>query len=176
LGGSASGRLNRSLRVERGLTYGAFATIRPKKGPSAYFSTTSTRTEKTAEALKLMVDVTEKLAGAEVPPDELQNAKSFIIGSFPLTIEIPNDLATRLTTVFLYDLGDDYLKTFRDRLAAVSAGQVLRVAKEKIATPNTAAVLVGKANDFKQQLAEFGKVEIIPAAELDLDSPALRKK
>lgn len=176
LGGSASSRLNRSLRVERGLTYGAFATIRPRKGPSGFYSTTSTRTEKTTEALKLVLDGIEKLGASEVSADELQNAKSFIIGSFPLTIEVPSNLATRLTTVFLYDLGDDYLKTFRDRLAAVSAAQVLRAASESISTPGEAVVLVGKAAVFQQQLTELGKVEVIPISDLDLDSAVLRRE
>jgi zinc protease len=173
LGGTGTGRLSQTLRVERGLTYGAYASIQPRKGPGTFYSTTDTRTEKTAEALNLVLAELQKLRVSEVPAQELQNAKSYMIGSFPLSIEVPNDLATRLTTVFLYDLGDDYLKTYRDKLAAVSAGDVLRVAKEKISADNAAVVLVGKADDFKKQLEGLGKVEIIPLNKVDLDSPNL---
>ena len=143
LGGSAQSRLNRTLRVERGLTYGAYATIVPRKGPGSFYSVTETRTEKTGEALDLIFSEIRKLQAAEVPADELGDAKAYIIGSFPLTIELPSDLATRLTTVFLYELGADYLATYRDRLAAVSAGDVLRVSKEKISSDNARVVLVG---------------------------------
>jgi zinc protease len=73
----------------------------------------------------------------------------------------------------MYDLGDDYLKTYRDRLAAVSSADVLRVAKEKITTETAAVVLVGKAADFSEQLKEFGPVEVIPIGTLKLDSPTL---
>jgi zinc protease len=169
LGGSGSGRLNRTLRVERGLTYGAYATIVPRRGPGSFYSTTDTRTEKTAEALKLVLDEIEKLRTMDLPMQELQDAKSFIIGSFPLTIEVPNDLATRFTNVFLYDLGDDYLKTYRDRLAEVSEKDVQRAAREKISAENVAAVLVGNAAQFKTGLDGLGTVEVIPIDKLDLD-------
>ena len=89
-------------------------------------------------------------------------------------IEVPNDLANRLTTVFLYDLGDDYLKTLRDRLAGVSAQDILRVAKGKISAENVAVVLVGKADEIKNQIESLGKAEIIPIDKLNLDSPSLR--
>jgi len=175
LGGSGSGRLYQSLRVERGLTYGAYTTIVPRRGPGLFESTTNTRTPKTAETLNLIFDQLQKFRSAEVPAEELQNAKSYLIGTFPLSIEVPNSLANRLTTVFLYDLGDDYLKTFRDRLADVSAADVLRIAKEKISAENTAVVLVGKVDEFKSQLEPLGKLDIIPLEKLDLDSPNLRK-
>ena len=174
LGGSGSGRLYRALRVERGLTYGAYAAVEPHRGPGDFYSTTDTRTAKTGEALNLVLEQIQKLRAAEIPADELGNAKSYIIGSFPLTIEVPNDLANRLTTVFLYELGDDYLKTFRDRLAEVSAKDVLRVSTERISAENAAVVLVGKADEFKAQLEGLGKTEVIPIDKLNLDSATLK--
>ena len=175
LGGSGSGRIYQTLRVERGLTYGAYTSVQPRRGPGEFYSTTDTRTPKTAETLTLLLDQLEKFRAAEVPAEELQNAKSYLIGSFPLSIETPNDQANRLTTVFLYDLGDDYLKTFRDRLAGVTGADVLRVAKDKISAQNAAIVLVGKAADFKSQIETLGKTDVIPMDKLDLDSPTLRK-
>jgi zinc protease len=175
LGGSGSGRLYQALRVERGLTYGAYTSVQPRRGPGLFYSTTNTRTPKTAETVNLLFEQLEKFRSSEVPPEELQNAKSYLIGSFPLSIEVPNSLANRLATVFLYDLGDNYLKTFRDRLADVRSPDVLRMAKEKISGENAAVVLVGKVNEFKNQLAGLGNVDVIPLDKLDLDSPTLKK-
>jgi zinc protease len=175
LGGSGSGRLYQKLRSERGLTYGAYAAIEPRRGPGSFYLTTDTRTAKTAEAVALVLDELKRLRSAEIPVAELEHAKSYIIGSFPLTIEVPNDLSNRLTTVFLYDLGDNYLKTFRDRLANVSAGDVFRVAETKTMPDHVAVVLVGKADGFKDQVTNLGRVEIIPIDKLDLNSPSLRK-
>jgi zinc protease len=175
LGGSAAGRLNTSLRVKRGLTYGAYATITPRKGPGTFYSVTDTRTEKTAEAVNLVLEEIQTLRGTEVPDQELNDAKSYIIGSFPLSIEVPADLATRLTTVFLYDLGDDYLATYRDRLAAVSSQDVLRVSRENISTDNIAIVLVGNADAFAKDLERLGTVRVLPMSGLDLNSPQLTR-
>jgi zinc protease len=175
LGGSGSGRLYQALRVERGLTYGAYTSVQPRRGPGLFYSTTNTRTPKTAETLNFMFEQLEKFRSGQLPPEELQNAKSFLIGSFPLSIEVPNSLANRLATIFLYDLGDNYLKTFRDRLADVRSADVLRIAMEKVSGENVAVVLVGKVNDFKSQLDGLGSVVVIPLDKLDLDLPNLRK-
>jgi zinc protease len=175
LGGSASGRLNQALRVERGLTYGAYATIRPRKGPSTFYAVTDTRTEKTREAVNLIFEEIQKLRSSEVPALELKDAKAYIIGSFPLTIELPADLAARLSTVFLYELGDDYLATYRDKLAAVSAADVLRVAKEKISLEDSTVVLVGNAMEFQKAMEDLGSIRVVSADELNLDSPSLTR-
>jgi zinc protease len=174
LGGSAEGRLNQRLRVERGLTYGAYASIRPRRGPSSFYSLTETRTEKTGEALNLILEEIANLRTANVPEQELTEAKALIIGGFPLSIEVPADLTSRLNTVFLYDLGDDYLKTYRDRIAAVTPADVMRVSREWLQDDDVVIVMVGQAAEFKTTIESLGNVEVIPADKLDLGSPALQ--
>jgi zinc protease len=176
LGGSAQGRLNQTLRQEKGLTYGAYASIRPRKGPGLFYSVTDTRTEKTGEALQAMLAEIQKIGSTAVPDTELKNAKNFIIGSFPLSIEVPNDLVTRLTTIFLYELGDNYLDTFRDKIAAVSPADVQRVSKDKLTATGASIVAVGNAKEIVKSLEPLGKVEVIPMGDLDLGSPTLKQK
>ena len=170
LGGSSASRLNQSLRVQRGLTYGAYATITPRRGPGNFYSVTDTRTEKTIEALTLIIDEMQKIRVTPVPGPELRDAQTYVIGSFPLSIELPSNLASRLTTIFMYDLGPNYLATYRDRLAAVTSADVLRVAKEKLSPDDATIVLVGKAADFKDALKPFGEVTVIPADKVNLNS------
>ena len=64
---------------------------------------------------------------------EVQDAKAFIIGSFPLSIELPTDLAARLTTVFLYDLGADYLKVAEELLRRLGFDDARRRVSEQLA-------------------------------------------
>ena len=174
LGGSAQGRLNQTLRQEKGLTYGSYTSIKPRKGPGLFYSIADTRTEKTGEALQAMLAEIQKMGSATVPDPELKNAKNFIIGSFPLSIEVPNDLVTRLTTIYLYELGDNYLDTFRDKIAAVSSADIERVSKDKLATAGANIVAVGNAKEFVKSLEPLGKVEVIPMSDLDLGSPTLK--
>ncbi|HEX4999818.1 MAG TPA: pitrilysin family protein [Terriglobia bacterium] len=175
LGASSSGRLHRKLREERGLTYGAYATIEPRTGPGVFYAITDTRTEKTAEALGLIVDEFKRLQTTEPTAGELKDTKTFLIGSFPLSIELPSNLTNRLMSVFLYNLGPDYLKTYRDRIAAVSADDVERVSREKLSPETLTIVLAGKAEAFKKDLERLGKVEVIPLEKLDLGSPTLMR-
>src|SRR5207244_13578258 len=97
LGGSGSGRLYKALRVERGLTYGAYTSVQPRRGPGLFYSTTNTRTAKTGETLNLMLEQLQKFRSGELAVEELQNAKSYLIGSFPLSIEVPNSLDRKST-------------------------------------------------------------------------------
>jgi zinc protease len=77
--------------------------------------------------------------------------------------------------VFLYELGPDYLKTYRDRIAAVTAADMLQMSKQKLSPETLSVVLVGKASAFQKDLAKFGKVEVIPLDKLDLNSPSLTR-
>ncbi len=171
--GGQSGRLMDSLRVERGLTYGAYETIIPRKGPGALYAVTETRTEKTVEAVQLILDEIDLLQSVQVPEDELERVKAFLVGSFPLTIETPGDLGARLANLAVYDLGAEYLATYRNKLASVSAEDVARVA-ENIRTNDIVIVLVGRAEEFVEDLSSIGSVEVIPLQMLDLNSPSLR--
>ena len=173
--GGASGRLMESLRVERGLTYGAYETIIPRKGPGGLYALTETRTEATGEAVRLILDEIERLRQDPVPEDELEKVKAFVIGSFPLTIETPADLATRLANISVFDLGDDYLATYRDKLAAITSEDVARVARERISTEDIVILLVGNAQAFLEEIEELGSVQVIPMPMLDLGVETLTK-
>ncbi len=173
--GGASGRLMESLRVERGLTYGAYETIIPRKGPGGLYALTETRTEATGEAVRLILDEIERLRQERVPEDELEKVKAFVIGSFPLTIETPADLATRLANISVFDLGDDYLATYRDKLAAITSEDIARVARERITSEDIVILLVGNAETFLEEIEELGAVQVIPMPMLDLGVPSLTK-
>jgi zinc protease len=175
LGSSQSGRLHKELREKRGLTYGAYATIEPRKGPGVFYAITDTRTEKTAEALGLILKEFERLQASEATAQELKDTKTFLIGSFPLSIELPTNLSNRLMSVFLYDLGPDYLKTYRDRIAAVTAANMLQTSKQRLSPETLSIVVAGKASAFSKELERFGKVEVIPIDKLDLNSPSLMR-
>lgn len=172
--GGPEGRLMDSLRSQKGLTYGAYESIVVRRGPGALYATTETRTETTFEAVRAIFDEIGRIRSEPVGDAELEEVKSYVIGSFPLTIEVPADLASRLTNLVLYDLGDDYLDTYRDKIAAIDADEVSRIAREHVREEGVVIVLVGRAEAFLDEAAALGPVEVVPIAELDLDSPALR--
>jgi zinc protease len=178
LGGEGANRLHRVLRSERGLTYGASADTDAMKDAGDYVGETDTRTDTTGEALRLMVDEFARLQRQRVFERELSDAQAYLAGSFPLTIETPNDIATQVLNAVFYELPMEEITTFRERVLKVTPDDIQRVAREYIRPDRLAIVLVGNAQAFVPQLRAVGftDFEVIPIAELDLMSATLKRE
>jgi len=177
LGGEGANRLHQVLRSQRGLTYGASADVDAMKDAGDYIAETDTRTETTGEALRLMVEEFSKLQRERVFERELADAQAYLAGSFPLTIETPNEIATQILNTVFYDLPVAELATYRERVLAVTPEDVQRVARQYIRPDRLSIVLVGNARAFIPQLQSVGftDFEVIPLPQLDLMSATLRR-
>ena len=177
LGGEGANRLHRVLRSERGLTYGASADTEARKQSGDFVAETDTRTETTGEALRLMVDEISKLQRDRVFERELADAQAYLAGSFPLTIETPNDIATQVLNVVFYELPVEEIGTFRERVQRVTPDDILRVARFYVRPDRLSIVLVGNAAEFVPQLRRvgFSDFEVIPIQDLDLMSATLKR-
>jgi zinc protease len=177
LGGEGANRLFGVLRSDRGLTYGASADMHAFKTSGDIVAETDTRSEATAEALRLMVDEFARLRRDLVDPRELRGAQDFVAGNFPLTIETPGAIAEQVLTELFYGLDPKELETYRDRVDQVTVGDIHRVAEQFIRPDQLSIVLVGDASKFLEQLKALGFAEFerIPLASLDLNSPTLKR-
>jgi zinc protease len=177
LGGEGGNRLHRVLRSERGLTYGAAANIAARKDSGHIVADTDTRTETTAETLRLLVDEIARLQRQRVQRRELEDAQAYLTGSFPLTIETPGAIATQILNAVVYGLDLRDLETYRERVNAITPDDIQRVARQYLHPDRLSIVLVGDASAFVKQVAGVGfeNIERIPMAELDLTSPDLRR-
>jgi zinc protease len=178
LGGEGANRLHRVLRSERGLTYGAEANSQAMKQAGDFVAETNTRTETTGEALRLTVEEFAKLQRQRVFERELSDAQAYLAGSFPLTIETPNDIATMVLNAMFYELPLEEISTFRERVLAITPDDIQRVARQYIKPDRLSIVLVGNAQGFVSQLRSVGftDFEIIPIDQLDLMSATLKKE
>ena len=177
LGGEGANRLQRVLRSERGLTYGASADTAARKQAGDFVAETDTRTETTGEALRLMVDEFSTLRRERVSRGELSDAQAYLAGSFPLTIETPDDIAAQVLNVVFYDLPVEEIGTFSERVQQVTPADIQRVAQRYVVPDRLSIVLVGNAAEFIPQLRSVGftEFEVIPIDELDLMSATLRR-
>jgi zinc protease len=178
LGGEGANRLHRVLRSERGLTYGAEADTQAFKQSGDFVAETNTRTETTAETLRLTVDEIARLQRQRVFERELGDAQAYLTGSFPLTIETPNDIATSVINAVFYELPIEEVATYRERVQAISPDDIQRVAREYIRPDRLSIVLVGNAKAFLSDLRGVGFTEydVIPIEQLDLMSATLRRE
>ena len=170
LGGEGSNRLHQVLRTARGLTYGAQANFDTFKDGGDFEAETNTRTVATGEVLRLIVDEFWRLQRERVGQRELDDAKAYLTGSFPLTIETPNAIAMQILNVLFYGLPIEELQTFRERVNAVTVDDIQRVARLYLKPDRLSVVLVGNAAQFTNQLqgAGFGMFETVDIQNLDL--------
>lgn len=177
LGGEGSNRLHQVLRTQRSLTYGAQASFDTLKESGDFEAETNTRSEATGEVLRLIVDEFWRLQRERVNEIELMDAKAYLTGSFPLTIETPNAIALQVINVLFYGLPMEQLQTFRERVNAVTVDDIQRVAQKYLRPDRLSIVLVGNAAAFSSQLRGigFGNFETIELADLDLTSANFKR-
>ena len=177
LGGEGGNRLHRVLRSDRGLTYGASADVNAFNEAGNIVADTDTRSETTGEALRLIVEEFWRLQRQRVREEELADAKAYLTGSFPLTIETPSAIARQVLNAVFYGLDLDELQTYRDRVNAITPDEIQRVAREYLRPDRLSIVLVGDASVFGKQLAGAGfeQFERIALADLDLGSVDLKR-
>jgi predicted Zn-dependent peptidase len=139
---------------------------------------TSTRSEATGEVLRLIVDELSRLRREWVAERELADAKAYLTGNFPLTLETPDDIATHVLNHLFYDLPLDELQTFRQKVNAVTVGDVARVAWDYLKPDRLSVVLVGNAAAFADTLrgVGFGRYEKVAVTDLDLLAADFKKQ
>ena len=177
LGGEGSNRLHQVLRTERGLTYSAQANMDALKVTGDFEAETNTRSEATGEVLRLIVDEFWRLQRERVGERELGDAKAYLTGSFPLTIETPDAIAMQVVNAVFYGLPLEELQNLRERVNAITVDDIQRVARAYLRPDRLSVVLVGNAAAFTSQLQNvgFAKYETIELGELDLTSSTFKR-
>jgi zinc protease len=97
-----------------------------------------------SEAMQLVREEMTRMGQGPVQERELQLAKSFLIGSFPLRLDTSRKVADLLVSMEEYGLGLDYPERFTREIAKVSAADVQRVAARYMDPPTFSSVTVGK--------------------------------
>ena len=161
LGGGPDSRLFLILREQKSWTYGAYAGLQRNRGLGFWKATFEGRTEVTDSALAEMLHQVDRIRTEAVPDSELRNALNFLVGSFPLTIETPQQIAQVVTQSKLLGLGPDYLRLYRERLSAVTP-LAARTAAQRVYRRNALTiVVVGDAAKLYDKLKAIAPVRLV---------------
>lgn len=161
LGGGSKGWLFDILREKKGYTYGAYAGSAQRLDPGHFQMQGDVRNEVADSALEIFIELAEKIKNEPVPAADLDLAKAQLTGSFPLTIETPSQIAGQVASARLLGQAKDHVQTWRQRLAAVTAADVQRVAKAHFRPENSVIVISGDANVLRPKLEKFGKITMV---------------
>ena len=161
LGGGSDSRLFTILREQKSWTYGSYAALRRYRGLGYWNATFEGRTEVTDSALVELLHQIDRVRTELIPDSELTAAKGFLVGSFPLTIETPRQIAQVVTSARLLGLGSDYLQRYRDRLAAVGATRARAAAQRTYRRTALTIVVVGDAKALYDKLKAIAPVRLV---------------
>lgn len=160
LGGGADARLFMNLREDKGWTYGAYSSFNKTRDIGRFRATAEVRTEVTDSALVEMLGEFKRIVNEPVTQEELDNAKNYLIGNFPITIETPGQIASQVVEVKLLGLGKEYLENYRDRIAAVTIEDVQQAMQTYLHPDNLDIILVGDAVAIYDKVAKIANVKL----------------
>lgn len=141
--GGFSSRLMESIRDKQGLAYGIMSHFDARLLPGSFWVNLQTRTEATNQAIAGVLAELKSIREAPVSDQELAEAKSFLIGSFPLRFDSTAKLAQVLAQVEFYGLGFEYFSQYPKWIDQVTKEDVQRVAKQYLDPQRYALVVVG---------------------------------
>ncbi len=128
-GGGFSSRLVQEIRNKRGLAYSVASFFDPRKYPGSFQIVLQTKNSSARQAISLSLQQMERIRREMVSGKELEGAKKYLIGSFPMRLDNQGKLVNFLSQVEYYGLGLDYPEKYRGLVQSVTREEVLRVAK-----------------------------------------------
>lgn len=175
LGGGYSARLNREVRIKRGLSYGCGSRLNAWREAGLLGAACQTKNESAAEVVKVIRAEMEKLGKEDVAADELTARRLVITGGFQRELETNEGYVKRIADFVLHGLPADAFGSTLAALNAVTAEQVKGFAAAQLDPKAMTVVVVGRAKDCEKPLREmFPELRVVPQLEVDFDSATLR--
>ncbi|MBV9774423.1 MAG: insulinase family protein [Gemmatimonadetes bacterium] len=176
LGAGPSSRLEKIIRTQHAWTYSARSQFTRPLGTGVFIMDTEVRTPVTDSALAEALAQLRRIREEPVTRAELDAAKSFLAGSFPLRFETAGQTASQLATVRLLGLPVESLKVFTDRVSAVTVADVQRVARQYLHPDRVAIVVVGDASKIMTPLQRIAPVTLYDVQGNRIDPSALQAR
>jgi len=176
LGGGASARLFLNLREDKGYTYGAYSGFTAAKYRGVFRANTEVQTKVTKGSMDELIYEFKRIRDEKTPDDEFDRAKRTIVGGFALQLESPQSLLANIITQKIYNLPADYWDAYPQKIAAVTADDVQRVARKYLDLAKLQIVAVGDAKQIAGVMKQFGGVELYDTEGKPLQSPSTDAK
>ena len=137
-------RLSIEVRERRGLTYGIGAYLASFDLAQLVIGQVASANERIAEAIEVTREEWARVAADGVTEDELDEAKAYLTGAYPLRFDSNASIARIMVGMQMDDLGLDYVKTRNGKVNAVTADDVRKVARRLYRPQDLHFVVVGE--------------------------------
>jgi zinc protease len=145
------------VRSEHGLAYSIGSGFEPGKFQGSFQVSLQTKNQSSNEAIDLILQQIREIQEKPVTDAELDGAKKFLIGSFPLALERQTAIAGFILQMQIYGLGLDYPEKYPKLIGAVTKDDVLAVAKKYLHPDAVLLVAVANQNEAKIKSATVEK-------------------
>lgn len=143
-GGGFESRLMSEIREKRGLTYGIYSYLVDKDQADLWMGSVASSNDRVAEAIEAVRAEWTRARDAGVTAEELDRAKTYLTGSYPLRFDGNGPIARIMVAMQMSGMPIDYIATRNDRVNAVTLEDVNRVARERIDPERLSFVVVGR--------------------------------
>lgn len=146
-GGSLSSRLGLALRQKNGLAYSVDTELDVRRGTALFSGALATRNATADQALNDLKAVLAEVREKGVTSEECKDAKSYVLGHFPLQLDRTSAVSRMLFTMQLYGLGETYMTDRTKFFEDVSCADINAVAHDLLAPEKTLFAIVGGTVD-----------------------------
>jgi zinc protease len=143
-GGGFASRLMEEVREQRGLAYSVYSYILPYRHTSIYSGAVATRNDAIMKSLDVIRDQLKKIAETGPTKSELEDAKSYLIGSYALRFDTSSKIASQLLGLLEEGFGSEYITDRNAMITAVTIEDTKRVAQRLLDVDNLIVTIVGK--------------------------------
>jgi len=160
-GGAFNSRIVRNIREEKGYTYSPQSALTGFSDAGFYLFAADVRNEVTGPTLTEVFKEIDKMRADGSDGQELQGAKQYLRGIFPIQTATQTGLSATLNNVYVFGLPKDYPETFRAKIAAVTPGQVKSAATTLFSSESSVIAIVGDYAKVKDQLGVFKDITFL---------------
>ncbi len=171
-GGSFYSRLTKNIREQKGYTYSPFSVSNTMARSGFWQTGAFVRNEVTGPTLLEMFYEIDRMRVAPVADEELSAAKTYSVGNFSIELASQSGLASRINTIYTFDLPHDFITNFRPRIESLTPNDIQRAAAKYFDTYRMAIVVVGDWSKVKDQVTPFGEVTLFDAEGNTMPMPA----
>ena len=150
-GGGFASRLTEEVREKRGLAYSVYSYLQPYRRAAIFAGGVATKNEEVGRSLDVIRAELRRMAEEGPTPEELQNAKDYLTGSFALRFDTNAKIANQLLGFLFEGYGIDYIDKRNALVSAVTLDDVKRVAARLLKADELIVTVVGKPQGLAKQ-------------------------
>lgn len=165
LGGQFTSRINRRLREEKAVTYGAHTSFDFRRVAGSFSCDSSVQTDATASAVRDVIDEFSRVRDVTVSGGEMTAARASLTRGYVRSFETAGQVARAAVQLVVHALPDDVFDRFVPTVEATTADMVLATARRSVRPDEATVVVVGDAAQCMPSLESLDRDVAIVSPE-----------